>query len=212
MALAISPSIGLAQSSVVEPSTLDRFLDGLTTWRAEFSQQLTDPRGRATLANTGRFLVQRPGRFRWEIRTVNAASSEYTQLLLADGRNLWFYDRELEQVTVKPAAAALGATPLMLLVGDAKLREQFEQRTLARSLGLEWLEIKPKRADAEFREARLAFAGNELRRMVLKDRLGQTATLEFRSSARNVAVASDEFVFRVPAGVDVIGKPLEALR
>ena len=65
------------------------------------------------------FVILRPGRFRWELTPAGAASP---QLMVADGKNLWFYDRDLEQVSVKAAAAALTATPASLLSGDGEHR------------------------------------------------------------------------------------------
>jgi outer membrane lipoprotein carrier protein len=140
-------SVAHAQSS----SALDRYLDGLTSWQAEFAQTIIDSRGKQRVAETGRFTVRRPGQFRWE------TGSGPDQIMVADGRNLWFYDRDLEQVTVKPARSALTATPAMLLVGGVDLRDHFTMTNLPKSMGLEWVSVKPRGADAEFRLARLGF-------------------------------------------------------
>jgi outer membrane lipoprotein carrier protein len=156
----------------------------------------------------GTLVVQRPGRFRWEVRPASAAAgTDYTQLMVADGRNVWFYDRELEQVTVRAAAGALTATPAMLLSGTVDLRQAFELRSAPARAGLDWVVVRPRRSDAEFSEARLAFAGGELRRMELLDKLGQTAVIEFGRATRNGRVAPEELAFTPPPGADVIGKP-----
>jgi outer membrane lipoprotein carrier protein len=186
---------------------LDRFLDGLKTWRADFSQSLTDSRGRRVDAVRGSLTVSRPGRFRWEARSAAASSDAPAQVMVADGRNVWFYDRELEQVTVRPVGSALTATPAMLLSGGLDLRANFEFAALPRADGLDWVRVRPRRADAEFREARLGFVGSDLRRMELADRLGQTAVVDFERSRRNVPVEAGELRFEPPPGVDVIGKP-----
>lgn len=197
--------LGAAQSTGTTP--LDRYLAGLETLRIEFTQRLTDSRGRELQASRGRMVVVRPGRFRWEIHPENGGE-ESLQLLVADGRNLWFYDRELEQVTVKPATAALTATPAMLLSGGGDWRAAFEVRSGGRAEGLEWVAVRPKRADAEFREARLGFDASRLVRMELEDKLGQTASLRFENGVRNARVAAAEISFTPPPGVDVIGKPV----
>lgn len=186
---------------------LDRYLAGLETLRIEFTQHLTDSRGRELQASSGRMVVVRPGRFRWEIHPENGGE-ESLQLLVADGRNLWFYDRELEQVTVKPATAALTATPAMLLSGGEDWRMAFEVQSGGRAEGLDWVVVRPKRADAEFREARLGFEGLHLARMELEDKLGQKASLRFEKGVRNARVAAGEVSFTPPPGVDVIGKPV----
>ena len=188
------------------PTTaLDRYLAGLTTLRAQFSQQVVDARGVTVLQGEGRLVVQRPGRFRWEVRPAGA---EGGQLLVADGRNLWFFDRDLDQVTVKPADATLTATPAMLLAGLADIRTVFDVKALPSAGGLDWVQVVPRASDADFSDARLGFAGRDLKRMVLHDKLGQTVTLVFGKATRNGAVDAAELQFLPPPGADVIGTPV----
>jgi len=186
---------------------LDQYLDGMRTLRTEFSQAVTDGRGEQVQKAEGKLVIVRPGKFRWEL---TPAGNPLAQLMIADGKNLWFYDRDLDQVSVKPAATALTATPASLLSGDGKLGEYFTVSADGRRDGFDWVKVVPKRSDADFREAQLAFrnAGAELTRMVLKDKLGQTVRLDFNSSARNVPVAEAEVQFSPPAGADVIGTPI----
>jgi len=198
----LGASIAFAQTS----TPLDRYLEGLSSWQAEFAQTVVDSRGKQRVAESGRFVVRRPGQFRWE--TGASAGSAATQVMVADGRNLWFYDRDLEQVTVKPARSALTATPAMLLVGSVNLRENFEITALPKSMGLEWVAVKPRGADAEFRSARLGFTSNDLRRMEIEDKLGQKTTLVFSKTQRNAVLPADAFAFQSPPGADVIGTPV----
>jgi outer membrane lipoprotein carrier protein len=186
-------------------TALDRYLAGLKTLRVTFTQALTDGHGHETQRGQGTLVVDRPGRFRWEIRPSAAQAG---QLLVADGKNLWFYDQDLAQVTVKPAASALTATPALLLSGGGDIRESFAVAALAPHDGLDWVQVKPLSADADFREARVGFAHGEIARMELADKLGQTATLVFDHAVRNVPVPSAEVNFTVPAGVDLIGTPV----
>jgi outer membrane lipoprotein carrier protein len=187
-----------------EPTALDRYLDGLTSLRAEFTQSTVDAAGKSADEGSGKLLVRRPGRFRWEY-TARAAGA---QLLVADGTNLWFYDRELAQATVKPAAAALGATPIVLLSGTpAELHAAFDLKPGVARDGLGWVVVTPKSASADFASAELGFRGAQLAVLVVRDRLGQQVTLQFTRSERNAAVAEAELQFKPPAGVDVIGTP-----
>jgi outer membrane lipoprotein carrier protein len=191
-------------------NALDAYLADLRTLRAEFSQVVTDGHGAQVQHATGKFVIQRPGKFRWELTPQTSAGRAQTpQLMVSDGKNLWFYDSDLEQVSVKPAANALTATPASLLSGDGKLDEFFTVRDDGRRDGLSWVKVTPRKADADFREAQLGFeaSGKELRRMVLKDKLGQTVRLDFLTSTRNAPVSDAELRFTPPAGADVIGTP-----
>lgn len=201
-ALATAALLSVSAAYAQAVTALDRYLEGLSSWQAEFAQTVVDSRGKQRVAETGRFIVRRPGQFRWE------TGSGPAQIMVADGRNLWFYDRDLEQVTVKPARSALTATPAMLLVGGVNLRDHFDIASLPRSIGLEWVAVKPRGADAEFRSARLGFAGNDLRRMEIDDKLGQKTILVFSKTLRNAALAADAFVFQSPPGADLIGTPV----
>jgi outer membrane lipoprotein-sorting protein len=133
--------------------------------------------------------------------------------MVADGRNLWFYDRDLEQVSVKAATTALTATPAGLLSGDGNIRELFTVAPAGKKDGFDWVLVTPRESDADFREARLAFGTGlrkegELKRMVLKDKLGQTVRLDFSNSERNAPVAEAEMKFTPPESADVIGTPV----
>lgn len=183
---------------------LDRFFERLHSLSASFTEVVTDAQGRETQRATGMLLVLRPGRFRWEIRPKGEGSG---QLLVADGRNLWYYDRDLDQVTVRPEAAALTATPAMLLSGGPNALAAFDVSAAGTRDGLDWVRVVPKAADADFRQALIGFSGNRLQRMTLEDKLGETAEFDFQHAERNAAVSASEVMFTPPAGTDVIGTP-----
>jgi outer membrane lipoprotein carrier protein len=188
---------------------LDAYLDNLKTLRANFLQTLADPHGREIDRATGTLIVARPGKFSWDIHPENSsgATTGAGQLMVCDGTNLWFLDRDLKQVTVKPVDAALTATPAMLLSGTADLRQNFKITPAGTRTGLDWVLAEPTGTDADFRSALFGFANGELKRMIVEDKLGQTATIMFEKVTRNVAVAPADVAFTPPKDVDVIGTP-----
>jgi len=191
-----------AEPSAASPTALDGFLAGLKSWRAQFTQSTLEASGKSVEQGAGTLLVSRPDRFRWEFTPLDAGA----QLLIADGRNLWFYDRELQQATVKPAAAALSATPIVLLSGtSAELRSAFTVLAGGAHDALRWVQVTPRSASADFASAELGFRGQQLSQLVIHDRLGQIVTLRFTHSERNGRVMDGELRFVAPAGVDVIG-------
>jgi outer membrane lipoprotein carrier protein len=191
------------------PSTpLDRYLDNLKSLRVTFLQIVADSQGHEVDRATGTLLVLRPGRFSWEIHPQKAGSSVGGGLLMvADGRNLWSLDRDLDQVTVKPIDAALSATPVMLLSGTVDLHKSFTVTPAGPREGLDWVLVEPKTAEADFRSALFGFDHDVLKRMILEDKLDQVATILFEQADRNVPVAASEVSFTPPPGTDVIGKP-----
>jgi outer membrane lipoprotein carrier protein len=200
-AAAVLCGLGATQSG----TALDRYLDGLSSLNTAFTQDVTDAHGKQIESGTGSLLVQRPGKFRWDYSPRN---SPHGQLLVADGKNLWFYDRELAQVSVKPVESALSATPVTLLSGSsAQLHDTFEISAAGSHDGMEWVSVKPRSAEADFSDAELGFSHDQLARMVVNDRLGQTVRLDFSHAERNGHVDATDLQFKPPAGVDVIGTP-----
>jgi outer membrane lipoprotein carrier protein len=207
--LAIVATI-VATVAAAASTPLDSYLDDMKTLRASFVQTLADAHGKEIDRSTGTLIVSRPGKFSWEIHPQNmgkGSSADSGQLMVADGRNLWFLDRDLQQVTVKPADAALSATPAMLLSGTVDVRKNFTISPAPKRDGLDWVLVEPHGTDADFRHALMGFDGKDLKRMILEDKLGQTATVMFDHVERNGKVAPEEVSFTPPAGVDVIGTP-----
>ena len=94
------------------------FVTDVTTLSAGFEQSVLDAEGALIDTSSGTIEIQRPGRFRW------ATDEPYQQQVIADGLNVWSYDVDLAQVTVKPQADALANTPALLLGGDADAQER----------------------------------------------------------------------------------------
>ncbi len=147
----------------------------------------------------GTLAIEKPGRFRWDYQSPSP------QLLVSDGRTIWLYDEELEQVTVRRAGDTLTATPASLLSGRDKASERFEAVAGVPRDGLEWVILTPRLEDTDFREVRLGFRGDALVRMELEDRLGQTTRIAFSDLQQNVALPPGLFTFEPPPGVDVVG-------
>lgn len=185
-----------------DPAALRRVesaLGGLQSLRADFRQTVTDAQGRLIEQAEGTMALSRPGRFRWDYRVPE-------QVIVSDGHTVWFHDVELEQVTIRGAAETLAGTPAMLLAGHGELAAEFEISDAGEDGGLAWSLLRPRRADGDFRELRLGFAGGLLRRMLLLDRLGQVTRLDFERIERNPRLDASLFTFVPPAGVDIVGR------
>lgn len=205
--------VGFAGAAMAADSgtPLDGYLAGLTTWSADFtqSQSAKDSRGRESEAEAGRgrLVIVRPGRFRWEFAPSGATDG--AQLMVADGRDLWSLDRDLEQATRRPLKDALQQAPIMLLAGDASLQADYNIQPNPRRDGLDWARVLPKDKQSDVREALFGFKGKELARLTIIDKLGQRSTLVFSNVKRNAAVDPKLMQFTLPPGVDLIGEPVK---
>lgn len=193
--------VGSVCAAVADAATgeLQRFLNGLHSFQADFEQVLLDESGTPLEKARGTLVLARPGRFRWDYR------EPYPQLIVADGEHVWIYDPELAQVTVKELDEAVGDTPTLLLTSDSSLEERFLMRGGRKWDGLEWVSLKPKSSDVSFSEIRVGLERGELKRMELVDSFGQTTKLYFHNIVKNARVRPEVFSFTPPAGVDVVG-------
>jgi outer membrane lipoprotein carrier protein len=181
-------------------SDVDKYLAGLATWSADFKQTIDDGHGKIMRSAAGKLYLQKPGKFRWDY----VEPSE--QLILADGKHIWFYDKDLQQANLRDMDASLSSTPAVLLSGGGSVGTQFDVTALPPSDGMEWYQLIPKRSDTDFQLVRIGFTKGDLTSMFLADKLNQVTQLSFSHSQRNAKFAPDLFTFVPPKGVDVIGR------
>ena len=179
---------------------LDHFVGQVETFQAHFEQTVLDPDGNVMEQAEGEFLLQRPGKFRWDYQ------QPYPQQIVADGKNIWFYDVDLEQVTVKSQQEALAETPATLLSGELVPQDKYLVKDLPSEDGLQWVELTPKQADSNFQVLTLAFDGDVLAQMIMRDSFDQRTRLTFSQTRENLTFKPDVFTFTPPAGIDVVGE------
>jgi outer membrane lipoprotein carrier protein len=183
------------------PATeVEKYLAGLSAWSAEFEQIIDDGHGKVLRSASGKFYLQRPGKFRWDYQQPSE------QLILADGKEIWFYDKDLAQANVRDMDSTLASTPAMLLSGGS-VSDQFDITELPASGGLRWFQLIPKHPETDFQLVRIGFdRQGELASMFLADKLNQVTQLKFTHPIRNPEFAPGLFSFSPPPGVDVIGR------
>ena len=202
----------LAAAAIAETSNedagkrlIDEFVDDVVTFRGDFEQALIDADGQVVERTTGTLEIQRPGQFRWSY------VEPYEQWLVADGLNIWSYDVDLAQVTVKAQAQALDNTPALLLSGADGALDQFEYQGSYKETVTTWVRLVPKNTDSGFMRVELGFVEDTLSHMVFFDNLEQTTLVELHDVAVNEPIDAGRFKFVVPEDVDVVGVPALAV-
>jgi len=202
-ALALGAAAAAASAGGMD--SLEAFVKNAKSGRAEFTQTVTPPPrdGQAQRAktSTGSFEFQRPGRFRFDYR------KPFAQTIVADGRTLSLYDADLNQVTQRAQAQALGSTPAAIIASAADLRALEADFTLEEQPerdGLQWVKATPKSRDAQLQSVQIGFQGEALAALEILDAFGQRSVLRFAKVELNPALPADTFQFKPPAGADVI--------
>ena len=203
--LVASNSHAQARTDELGEKLVRDFLTNITTLEGRFEQSLIDAEGAIVETNSGTLEIERPGRFRWSY------TDPYEQWLVADGLNIWSYDLDLQQVTVKPQAQALANTPAVLLGGAEDALEQFDFAGTTIESVTTWVRLDPKDQDSGFNRVELGFVDSELRRMVFFDHLEQTTLVALHDVIVNQPIESARFDFVIPDDVDVVGTPAAAV-
>jgi chaperone LolA len=187
---------GAANSSGID--ALKTFLSGTNTASARFAQMVLDRNMKMLQQATGTMEFSRPGKFRWEYH------KPYEQTIVGDGSQIWIYDKDLNQVTVRRLDRALGTSPAALLAGKNEIEKNYTLSNLGNQEGLEWVEAIPKTQDTAFERVRLGFGKAGLEAMELSDQFGQKTVIKFADLERNPKLSPETFKFTPPKGADVI--------
>jgi len=198
LALFSMQSSALAQSGPAR-TQLEQFSLELQTLQASFDQLVIGVDGAIEDESAGRLWLSRPQLFRWEY------GGDFPELLVADGKNVWIYDEMLEQVTVKDQSRLSSDSPLTLLTDLSHLDEQFEVRELGDDNGMQLLELKARRQEAEFERVLLGLRDDTLLLMAMEDAFGLRTEIRFRDIERNLALDASLFRFEPPPDTDVLG-------
>ncbi|PSJ18461.1 outer membrane lipoprotein chaperone LolA [Nitrosomonas supralitoralis] len=182
-------------------NSLKTFIQETRTVRANFSQTLYDKNSRAIQESTGTMQFERPEKFRW------VYEKPYEQLIVGNGTQVWFYDHDLNQVTVRQFNIAIGSSPAALLAGSSTIEDNFELIELGVQNELEWLEAIPKSKESTFEFIQMGFTREGmLKFMALRDSFGQTTLLSFSELDKNPTLPADLFQFTPPDNADVISE------
>lgn len=204
LALVVSISVAPARAADSARARMEAFSKGLTSVTADFAQSVTDANGHPGEASRGTMALAAPRLFRWETK------SPYEQLIVADGRRVWVYEPDLQQVTVRSQSTEEAHSPLTVLTDLSQLDTQFTTSEAGERDGLVWLKLASKASDPEFEYAELGFSADTLERMRFKDQLGSVTEIRFADWKRNPKIPAGTFAFKPPKGVDVIGNAEDA--
>ena len=178
---------------------INRALQALDNLKAEFKQTLLDDEKNILQQSRGQVMLQRPDKFSWKYQ------DPYEQFIIADGKELWVYDVDLSQATVKPLETGVSNAPLLVLMKNEKIETQYQVNAIGQRKFLYWVELIPFAKDSEYQRIYLGLKDDEIKAMELRDAFGQSTQIVFENPQYNRIFNPDEFKFIPPAGVDVFG-------
>ena len=190
----VSKLANAEQSSIKQ---LESFLSSTASLTAEFKQVTLSENGQPGKTSHGVFYLSRPGKFRWNY------SKPFVQEIVSNKGKVWFYDADLEQVTIKQIDDSVGSTPALLLSGDVALKENYILKKQGVDEGLQWVKLSPKNEDSGFNYILIGLDKKGLAGMELKDNFGQLTRIYFSKVKKNIKLDDKLFEFIAPKGVDI---------
>ncbi|MDD1649901.1 MAG: outer membrane lipoprotein chaperone LolA [Methylococcaceae bacterium] len=195
--MALLAVIGSAAAAETPVQRLKSFLAKASTLQADFIQVQIDEKGNQGKRSSGVFYLQRPGKFRWNYQ------KPYNQEIVSGAGKVWFYDKDLEQVTAKKLNDAIGSTPALLLTGEVPLEKNFTIENQSDEEGIAILKLIPKSEESGFKYVQIGLENNVLIGMELNDNFGQLTRIYFNNLKTGIRLDPALFAFKPPHGVDV---------
>jgi len=181
---------------------LQQQLEKIHSFSARFIQLTQDGLGNTLQKVEGFMQVEKPGKLRWKTEGI------YEQLVISDGKSLWIYDADLEQVSIKDMDNRLSETPALLLGGDVSAIDDDFIITQAPSDNALVFILQPKDSTQLFDSLELSFnkldKQQPLTQMIIRDASGQVTDISFDDVLNNPQLNKDIFTFAIPKGIDVI--------
>jgi len=188
--------LSLAQTAA---QSLGKQLGHQTNIEADFVQYVLDASGSRLQETHGHMVLAQPNRFWWQTQ------DPFAQLIVSNGKQLWVYDNDLEQVTVQALDHRTTNTPALLLSGNGtNIGEKFTVVMKRADNGLVLYHLTPKDPESLYQTLRLNFKNNQLLEMQLEDSMYQKTSLIFSNLVLNPNIIDDLFEFVAPKGVDVL--------
>ncbi len=151
---------------------------------------------------SGQFIFQRPGKFVWDTQ------KPYEQKLIADGKQLLMWDKDLNQLTIRSANQALAASPAAILFGESALDAQFELEDGGSKTDLQWVNLQPKvkpgQGDLPYTKIAIGMAAGLPKALELTDGFGSVVLVVFNQMKINPKIEPSRFQFKAPPGAEVL--------
>jgi outer membrane lipoprotein carrier protein len=184
------------QSFADDSEALQQQLAAIKSFKAEFSQQVTDSQGEAIMQGEGKIALQQPMMIRWQQQSPDDT------LFVSNGDKTYYFDSFAEQVTIMNTHSLIDSTPFVLLT--SKDPEQWAKyQVVATDAGFS---VTPnKGVESQVEKLDISFNAKEqgLASLTVLDTSGQQSLFTFKDAKVNETLATQTFEFTIPEGVEV---------
>ncbi|MBI5491894.1 MAG: outer membrane lipoprotein chaperone LolA [Deltaproteobacteria bacterium] len=195
------PALGAAEGMDKDKavSSLQHAYEKITSIEADFTQEaFTKSLGRAQTSE-GRVYFKKPGKMRW---TYKKPSNDE---IVSDGRTIWLFQGDLNQVIEKPVeeAASLAAD---FLSGIGDLKKDFDIDSSTGTKDGFRIVLRPKAQQPNVKKITLEVNGETLlvEKTIVEDLFGNETRVMLRNMKVNPPLKDSLFEFTPPRGSSIV--------
>jgi outer membrane lipoprotein carrier protein len=192
----------------------------LSFFSANFTQEVVSEAGELLEKSSGNLAISKPNLANWHTLEPDELA------IVSDGRDVWFYNPWIEQVSVYSLSAAIAKTPILLLTSkDESLWQQYtvSKEMVSKEMGSpesitedkvnqqsDIFVITAKDPNSQIKSLTLVFSaknqqeqGSELSQFSFLDATGQVSHIKLSNVNVQKAAGSSLFIFELPEGVQI---------
>ena len=177
---------------------LDKLLQDINTITAEVNQLIVESDGGVLEESQIIMHIKRPDGFYWETVTP------FPELLVTNGKRLWNYQPDLEQVVIEDWNPDQSALAAQLLYGKTENLVEDYYIVAIDAEQSQTFELKPKSPDNLYELITISFINSSLELIYIENSSGERTAWQFTSSDINVPLGEDLFEFIPPDGIEII--------
>jgi outer membrane lipoprotein carrier protein len=192
-----------AESNSAEPivERLQKSYDATQDFVADFRQETEVKSLNKTLKSSGKLSFKRPGKMLWRYDQPKG------QFVLADGKFLYFYQPDQNQVIKSPLKNAFrGDIPLSFLLGLGNLKKEFNATLKSTEENSYVLRLEPKGESGGLSDILLAIhkSNSDIQWVSIRDASGNLTTIRFSGMKKGVGISDSIFQLKIPDGADIV--------
>jgi len=200
-------ALGAVPTSTVINGIQKRF-DGISDFQSTISQVNVDAIGNKTVYN-GEVYFKKPGKIR--VVYYDSSKTKTQQIAITDGKFMWVYTADLNQVTKQKFDSKALPLPLLVLGGASKIDEGFRDKNYIKPIervtvnGTKSLSIivKPKNKNPDYKEQTLWVEQDTYLpvKAQVKDLQDNVSTITFKDNSSDSGLSDSLFVMPQKKGV-----------
>lgn len=203
VSLALAGTASFAEGNSAEPivERLQKSYDATQDFVADFRQETEVKSLNKTLKSSGKLSFKRPGKMLWRYDQPKG------QFVLADGKFLYFYQPDQNQVIKSPLKNAFrGDIPLSFLLGLGNLKKEFNATLKSTEENSHVLRLEPKGESGGLSDILLAInkSNSDIQWVSIRDASGNLTTIRFSGMKKGVGISDSIFQLKMPDGADIV--------